>query len=87
MRSSVVRGILTAGESVGEVAVIGLQDIDEGMAMKNELASYAKGEIVVQCIGHPVTLSGVNNGDPAKFARLAFSRSQNQSSRRSVRNR
>jgi RHS repeat-associated protein len=44
MRSSIVRGILQAGESLGEVAAIGLTDLEEGGALFNELTSYARGE-------------------------------------------
>jgi RHS repeat-associated protein len=44
MRSSVVRGILNAGEVGGAAVALGLTIADELGALKNELVSYANGE-------------------------------------------
>jgi hypothetical protein len=44
MRSSIVRGILDAGEFAGEAVALGATVYEEFGAFKNELISYARGE-------------------------------------------
>ena len=44
MRSSIVRGILKAGETAGESITLGLTIYDEGAALANEVKSYQSGE-------------------------------------------
>jgi len=42
MRSSIVRGMLKAGERSGEILTLLLMDFEEGVALYNEIKSFAE---------------------------------------------
>lgn len=44
MRSSIVRGMLKAGERSGEILTLLLMDFEEGVALYNEIKSLRNGE-------------------------------------------